>query len=53
VEPIYTKPMCLACHGPKLDPGIAARTRHTYPEVRATGFKDGELQGLFWAEVLR
>jgi len=53
VEPIYTKSMCLTCHGPTLEPGLAARIRQTYPDDQGTGFKEGDLRGLFWAEVRR
>jgi hypothetical protein len=50
VEPITVKPMCLACHGSELAPGVRARLAELYPEDRATGFAVGDFRGLFWAE---
>ena len=51
VEPIYTARICLTCHGSEPPPSVAERIRAHYPEDRATGFKAGEIRGLFWAEV--
>lgn len=51
VEPIYTARICLTCHGSDPPPSVAERIRAHYPEDRATGFKAGEIRGLFWAEV--
>ena len=50
VEPILTKPLCLACHGDSLAPDIAAQIRAEYPEDEATGFKLDDLRGVFWVE---
>lgn len=50
VEPIRIQPMCLACHGEVLQPDIAERIREHYPEDQATGFKEGDLRGVFWVE---
>ncbi len=49
-EPIIAQPMCLACHGVELQPDIAAKISESYPEDRATGFKDGDFRGVFWVE---
>lgn len=38
---------CLACHGAKLEPALAAEVGARYPEDRATGFALGELRGAF------
>jgi hypothetical protein len=51
VEPIFVLPPCLACHGEPIAPPVAARLRELYPDDRATGFRVGELRGLFWAEL--
>lgn len=50
VEPIGIKPMCQACHGEALAPDVAARIGELYPQDRATGFKEGDLRGVFWVE---
>jgi len=51
VEPIHIKGACLTCHGEAMAPPIQARIRELYPEDRATGFRDGDFRGLFWALV--
>lgn len=51
VEPIFTQPLCLNCHGETLAPEVAARIEALYPQDEATGFEAGELRGLFWAEL--
>jgi len=51
VEPIYVKPMCLACHGEDVDAGLRTRLQELYPEDRATGFHADDFRGLFWAKV--
>ena len=49
VEAIYTQPLCLTCHGEQVAPSLLEKIRAVYPEDEATGFKVGELRGLFWA----
>jgi uncharacterized protein DUF3365 len=53
LRPIVHGPMCTACHGPadKLNRQVQAELKDRYPVDRATGFKDGELRGFYWAEV--
>ena len=51
VEPIYLKPLCATCHGENVAPPLLDAIRARYPEDRATGFRVGELRGLFWAVV--
>lgn len=53
VEPIMIQPMCLVCHGETLSPELAARLGELYPEDQATGFREYELRGVFWAEFPR
>ena len=50
VEPITVKPLCLACHGESLAPGVGEQIKLLYPEDEATGFKDGDLRGVYWVE---
>ena len=41
----------MMCHGDNIAPEIAARIAEHYPQDRATGFSEGDLRGLIWAEV--
>jgi hypothetical protein len=50
VEPIMMQSMCLTCHGESLQADIAAKISESYPEDQATGFKSGDLRGVFWVE---
>ena len=50
VEPIIVQPLCLACHGDSLAPGVASRIQALYPDDRATGYQVGDLRGVFWVE---
>ena len=51
VEPIFTAPLCAACHGATLDPAVETRLTALYPSDQARGYAEGDLRGLFWAEV--
>lgn len=51
VEPIYTQPMCLACHGENLAPEVQTAINEKYPNDKAVGFKEGELRGMFWLKL--
>ena len=53
VEPIPTQAMCLVCHGETLAPAVQERLQALYPADEAVGFREGDLRGLFWAELLR
>jgi len=44
---IPAKAPCLACHGEKIDPKVAARLKELYPQDRATGFSTSDLRGAF------
>lgn len=50
IEPIMVKPLCLACHGGSLSPDVTAQIEEAYPEDEATGFKMGDLRGVYWVE---
>jgi hypothetical protein len=49
-EPILTQPLCLTCHGETIAPAVQAQIAEIYPNDQATGFRVGELRGIFWAE---
>jgi hypothetical protein len=51
VEPIFTAPLCIPCHGDAIAPSLAAKLRALYPGDRAVGFRVGELRGIFWTEL--
>jgi hypothetical protein len=51
VEPIRMKGLCMQCHGDRIKPDVKARLRALYPEDQATGFKKGELRGMFWVKL--
>lgn len=50
VEPIYTKPVCLICHGEQLRPEVSDLLARHYPGDEALGFKQDEFRGLIWVE---
>lgn len=52
-EPIATQGMCLICHGESLAPDIATQISAAYPEDRATGFREGDVRGVFWVEFAK
>jgi hypothetical protein len=51
VKPIRMKGICRKCHGPRIEPDVKDRLRELYPEDEATGFKKGELRGMFWVKL--
>lgn len=51
LRPILTGPLCLKCHGESLEPAVGEVLKRSYPNDRATGFKENELRGFFWVEV--
>ena len=50
VEPIYIGSVCLVCHGTEIPDDVTRRLTDLYPEDKATGFREGDLRGLFWVE---
>jgi len=50
-ERIMTGGLCLTCHGADLAPGVKAALQKAYPDDKATGFKAGDMRGVFWAQV--
>ncbi len=53
IEPIITQPMCVSCHGDGISGQLAAEIERLYPDDEATGFKAGDLRGVFWVEFAR
>lgn len=51
VEPIRVIHLCVSCHGPSVEPELLAEVRSLYPEDQATGFRVGDLRGLFWVTL--
>lgn len=50
-QPIYTGALCLNCHGEmgtNINAELAGTIQKLYPEDQATGFKEGQLRGM-WA----
>jgi hypothetical protein len=53
---VLNLPLCLSCHGqPGTDikPDVLAQIKKTYPADEATGFKQGELRGLWSVDFKR
>lgn len=53
LRPIYTAPLCTACHGPvrELAPELRELLQSLYPRDQAVDFVEGDLRGWIWAEV--
>jgi hypothetical protein len=47
VQAIPTGELCLGCHGSELKPKVSARIKQLYPADQATGFKQGDMRGIF------
>lgn len=53
VEPLYTQPLCVNCHGVDLKPEVSSQLKKLYPQDQATGFHAGDLRGVLWVEFDR
>jgi len=42
---------CLGCHGERVDATVQPLLAERYPTDQATGYHEGELRGVVWAEV--
>ncbi len=53
-KPIYTQGLCLNCHGDiqTLAPGVLDAVKRNYPDDKATGYKVGDLRGMFVVDVV-
>ena len=47
IKAIPTGDVCLTCHGTEVKPEIGAKLHELYPNDRATGFKAGDMRGVF------
>lgn len=55
IKPIVVQAMCLYCHGlpdTEIKPEVLAAIREKYPDDRATGYREGDLRGL-WHVVFK
>lgn len=51
VLPITAGQPCLQCHGTDVAADVKAAIAKHYPKDEATGFREGDLRGVFWVEV--
>lgn len=47
MKAIPTGPVCLACHGEKIDTTVEAKIQELYPEDQARGYNAGDIRGAF------
>lgn len=47
VKAIPTGPVCLACHGENVAPALKQKIAALYPQDQATGYKEGDMRGVF------
>ena len=47
MKAIPTGPVCLGCHGEKLEPAVEQALKQFYPQDRARGFRVGDIRGAF------
>lgn len=53
LAPIGIQPLCLNCHGQKIDQKVQQVITENYPKDQATNYKIGDFRGLFWVEMNR
>jgi len=51
MKAVPTLPMCLKCHGRRLNDDIAAKVAELYPDDQATGFVAGDIRGAFTVKL--
>ena len=51
VLPIPVGKGCLQCHGTEVAAPVREVLQRRYPRDEATGYREGELRGVFWVEV--
>lgn len=49
-EPLVVQALCTKCHGAAIAPEVQAALATAYPQDQATGYPEGALRGLAWAE---
>ena len=47
IKAIPTGEVCMTCHGDTVDPGLKQKILALYPDDQATGFKQGDMRGVF------
>jgi hypothetical protein len=47
IKAIPTGEVCIACHGDTVDPRLKQKILAIYPDDQATGFKQGDMRGVF------
>ncbi len=50
VEPLWTAPMCLQCHGESIAKDVSDEISKRYPNDQARGFKANEFRGFIWVK---
>ncbi|PIP94138.1 MAG: hypothetical protein COW00_07990 [Bdellovibrio sp. CG12_big_fil_rev_8_21_14_0_65_39_13] len=53
LAPIGIQPLCLKCHGEKIDRKVQKIIAENYPKDQAINYKIGDFRGLFWVEMNR
>jgi len=55
MRPVAHRAVCSPCHGleEQLNPRVRAELKDRYPKDQAIGFRDGDLRGWIWVEVLK
>lgn len=48
--PLEAAGMCLSCHGESVSDEVRAVLEDRYPDDEATGYHEGDLRGVIWAE---
>ncbi len=48
LEPLYTMPLCLTCHGDAVSGVLKSKILEKYPNDQARGFKAAEFRGFLW-----
>ncbi len=52
-EPIWTQAACLTCHGTAIPIDVDLQLQSRYPGDAARGYREGELRGVYYAELDR
>ena len=53
LAPIGIQPLCLKCHGEKIDRKVQKIIAENYPKDQAINYKISDFRGLFWVEMNR
>ncbi len=50
LEPLWTAPLCLQCHGDAISKKVSDEITKRYPNDQARGFKVGDFRGFLWVK---